>query len=382
MSVDVNAIELDQQVVARPFVVGDAVRGAAEKHGRAYSDLVREVVSVMFGPGRVQPVEYFKMRLFDAKVADRASLRTIAGRRIEYANNRLANDIIWWRELTEDKLAYHALMVGLGFPVPELLAVYHPTRAMGPAVPVLRDGAQIAGFLEDTASFPVFCKPNTLAWSLGATSLASTEGGTVTDPFGRTAKASELGAKIAAMGADGGFLFQRTLKNHPVLEAVCGPAIATTRMLVIRHPQGLRVLRTHIKLPTGKNVADNTWRAGNMAAVVDPATGALGRAWVGAGLDAVEHTTHPDTGASLQITLPHWDEAKAVVLEASRALEGLRIIGWDVAITPSGPVLVEANSDPDWSVSQRITGVGLLQGEMAELLEHCRQNKRPPHRPI
>ena len=53
---------------------------------------------------------------------------------------------------------------------------------------------------------------------------------------------------------------------------------------------------------------------------------------------------HPDTGAVIAgHTLPLWEEAVAVTLRAHDAEPVSPAIGWDVALTPEGPVLLEAN---------------------------------------
>ena len=46
--------------------------------------------------------------------------------------------------------------------------------------------------------------------------------------------------------------------------------------------------------------------------------------------------------------LPVWTEACQLAREAARLFLPLRFVGWDIALTETGPVLVEANwnSDP------------------------------------
>ncbi|MEZ4317622.1 MAG: sugar-transfer associated ATP-grasp domain-containing protein [Myxococcota bacterium] len=376
-----GTLTLDREIVpARRFQVAEAVKWAAEKHRRPYPQIAMEVASAMFGPGKVRPEEYFQMRMFDVDVVPRDQLRAFCGRRTAYFHNMAANDLLLWRELSEDKLAFDVWLGALGLPVPELVAAYHPTRTLGRMARSLSDRAALAGFLADESVYPLFMKPNSLSWSVGTASLASTDGTTVTDLFGRTATVDELAGRIAEMGLNGGFLFQRTTQNHPDLVALCGRALATVRVFVMRDADGPRILRTHIKLPTGDNVADNTWRAGNLAVGVDLETGALGRSWIGKGIDAVACTEHPDTKASLEVTLPLWDQVKAVALEAAGAIDGLRIIGFDIAIAPSGPVIVEANSDPDWEVSQRLTGRGMLDDAFVAFLDACKKNPRKSDR--
>lgn len=375
-----GTINLDRQLAPKTFPIADSVLATAAGFKRTYTEIVREVVACRVGPGKLDPDEYFILRLFDLDAVQRDQITKMVGRRRSYIHIMACNDIKFWWELTEDKLAFYAFMQGLGLPVPELQAVYHPTREMGRSVKMLRTEADVAAFLSDPAHLPLFMKPASLAYSLGTASLTGAADNQVTDLFGRTSTCPDLAKQIAALGADGdGYLFERTVQNHPDLVDVCGPALATSRVLVIRRDgEEPRIVRTHTKMPTGDNVADNTWRAGNLAVAVDPETGKFaGEGWTGKGLQAEKHTTHPDTGATLDGGLPMWKEARELIIEATKAMHGLRMIGWDLAISPDGPVLIEANADNDWAVNQRLTGQGLLgDADFAAFLDHCAKTPR------
>ena len=90
---------------------------------------------------------------------------------------------------------------------------------------------------------------------------------------------------------------------------------------------------------TGNLVADVDLDSGRVTRVVSKTPGRIG-------VEAVTH--HPDTGQSLFITLPGWHEAIRVVTEAARLFEGLGSLGWDVALTPDGPRIIEANQE--WEI--------------------------------
>lgn len=65
------------------------------------------------------------------------------------------------------------------------------------------------------------------------------------------------------------------------------------------------------------------------------------------------YTIHPATGTHLiGFELPQIQEVKDLVCESAKILPQSRYIGWDVAITPSGPVLVEGNSFPSVELYQ------------------------------
>jgi hypothetical protein len=78
---------------------------------------------------------------------------------------------------------------------------------------------------------------------------------------------------------------------------------------------------------------------------------------------------HPDTGAAITgRVLPLWDEVLALAAQAHRAFADRTVIGWDIAITADGPVLIEGNSGPDVDLLQRPMRRGLGCGRLGELM--------------
>jgi hypothetical protein len=119
---------------------------------------------------------------------------------------------------------------------------------------------------------------------------------------------------------------------------------------------------------TGHNVIDNFdgGRTGNMVGAVDVQTGRVFR--VVAGYQS-RGTRHPDTGVELNgFLLPDWREIVDVVRQASSQFPGLLAQGWDVAITPRGPVLMEVNWLGGVDIPQISYDRGFLDSEFREFL--------------
>jgi hypothetical protein len=73
---------------------------------------------------------------------------------------------------------------------------------------------------------------------------------------------------------------------------------------------------------------------------------------------------HPDTGAQVAgVELPYWKECMDLAKATIRALPGMRFSGLDIAITGSGPLIVETNPNPH-RISARNFGA-----PMADLLD-------------
>ena len=76
------------------------------------------------------------------------------------------------------------------------------------------------------------------------------------------------------------------------------------------------------------------------------------------------YETHPVTGAKIAgFAVPGYQEIVAMVTQAARRLPSVPYVGWDIAVTPHGPALIEANHNSSvFQLKPSVTGVreGLL----------------------
>lgn len=126
-----------------------------------------------------------------------------------------------------------------------------------------------------------------------------------------------------------------------------------------------RLLVACLRIPVGERDADNflCGASGNLVAAIDAASGRLTsvlgsrrRDWP----DIVEVERHPDTGQRIAgFEVPQWSALLDLVTTAQRAFPGLPSIGWDVAITDQGPLLIEGNGRYDVDILQLAHDRGL-----------------------
>lgn len=164
----------------------------------------------------------------------------------------------------------------------------------------------------------------------------------------------------------GGFRVCRSLDalGEPTQEAVMATAFVqqadyaqrifagslnTLRVLMLRDEDGSAFVAaaTHRFGRSSSAPVDN-FSAGGVVARVCLDTGVLDRAArVEPGNRLTFSDRHPETDAPIAgVTVDHWPEAVALVSKLGRALPLLRYVGWDIAITASGPVVIEGNSHP------------------------------------
>ena len=185
-----------------------------------------------------------------------------------------------------------------------------------------------------------------------------------------------LGLLTAASKVEPYILQPRAL-NHPDIAAITDTALCTVRTFTFRAPnRPPEYLDGYLKFPTGNGVTDNTHQGG-IASPVDKKTGMLRRAVSGDPISA-EFSHHPDAGAEMSgMQVPYWDQVVDLSLNAHRALSTNPVLGWDIAVTPGGPIVVEGNAAPDVETFQRVTGRPIGESRLPEaMVEHFNLRER------
>lgn len=233
-----------------------------------------------------------------------------------------------------------------------------------PSIPTIaeyEDGALVAGAGPGQATpaltpCDLFSKPTDGTGGLGTAVWRYDGAGGWTGADGQSRTAEALLAELARFSQtqpkiygrlSRRILLQPCLRNHRDLLRFVGGGggLCTVRVVTVR-PHGGRaelVLGLY-KMTVGEAVADN-FHFGNIIAPVDIATGRLGAGiWHRDGvLKPVER--HPDSGAVIEgYRVPFWDGAVSIALRGLDAARLVTSLGWDIAITDDGPVVVEANT--------------------------------------
>ena len=156
-----------------------------------------------------------------------------------------------------------------------------------------------------------------------------------------------------------GYLFQETIQQHPQMEKINPSSINTIRIDTYIDKSGtIDIMSAHLRMSI-KNLHVDNMGAGGCAVSIDLKTGCLkeyGYSLIKYGNGQL-YTEHPVTETVfLNYAIPHFEEAKSMVIKAASLMPGLRLVGWDVGISNTGPVLIEGNYDYD------ITGSDFMYG--------------------
>lgn len=142
---------------------------------------------------------------------------------------------------------------------------------------------------------------------------------------------------------------QPLLAPHPEIAALCGTDVPATLRIVTLRDEGrpARVLWAGLRLPTGTDPAEGytSGGAGLRARVRRDGTLDRGVAVAASGHGLVWVDAHPRSGRAISGTpVPEWDACRELAARAAKAVAPLRTVGWDVAPTAGGPVVVEGNA--------------------------------------
>jgi hypothetical protein len=161
----------------------------------------------------------------------------------------------------------------------------------------------------------------------------------------------------SANGAD--YLLQPKVHNHEAIRDLSGQALATVRLLTLRTPSGeITPLLAYFRMATGTSHTDN-FSSGGVAAPVDVIDGVLGHAVTNKHSPLARTSRHPDSGTIIAgRALPYWHEALQLAVDAHGEFAEFFVVGWDIAITDNGALLVEGNDQPGVDI-QFINGVAL-----------------------
>lgn len=227
------------------------------------------------------------------------------------------------RRDVQDKHRFAAICAAHGLPHAPTLAVFEGGRQTYPDAPFTPDAPAL------------WVKALRLNGGAGAAKWVR-DGGLYRSGNGRSVAIADFADALRATDC----LVQPCLENHPAVAAVSNGALAALRIVTGMRTDGqAEFVAALLWLPQGTR----TTTAGAISCSIDPASGRVRRAATPQGRPV---EAHPDTGGPLVgLAVPFWRESCELALRAhAAAFARFPFLGWDVALTESGPVLLETNS--------------------------------------
>ena len=165
-----------------------------------------------------------------------------------------------------------------------------------------------------------------------------------------------------------GFVVEELIKQDAALSQLHPESVNTVRINTVNYGKVIEVKWPCLRIGRGEFVVDNAG-AGGIFGAIDVATGMITNV-----SDEHNHTfsEHPDTGVPLiGFNVPKWEEACEMAKHLAGMIPDCHFVGWDLALTDKGWVMVEGNCRP-YLIYQIATGKGIRK-EFSEMKKRLLQ---------
>ena len=155
---------------------------------------------------------------------------------------------------------------------------------------------------------------------------------------------------------DRDFILQECVEQHRDLSRLNPHSVNTIRMVTVMRPDGPKLFAAFLRIGTADSrERDNTSQGGIAAGIQED--GSLMEYGFRKPEFGGRTRIHPDTRVEFaSFTVPFYREAIAAACEAHKLFYRVQSIGWDIAITESGPVFIEGNDNWELQTIQALYG--------------------------
>ncbi len=316
-----------------PRSIGHAVyytyrysRVASHQSGKSLFRQLAEILRLAW-KDRLPPELYYRYRFYSMN--DQQSAREFMPSNVGSALFSLINK--GDEDTLEDKLFIERRLKAKGLPVVETLAIVENDQWQWQA--------------DDLKVLPaasIVVKPNNGMLGQGFLHFAYVDS-TRYQHQGRDLGRDQVLEKINTASRSGAQLVQLCLTNHKRMKALAPVAVSTIRVVTGRHVAGkIEPIGACLKVPGTGQITDH-FAGGGYGVEVNLATGITGLG-VGKELGSLPVATHEGTGVRIQgTTIPQWDEVLLAACKAHELLPDYAFLGWDIAVTDTGPKILEVN---------------------------------------
>ena len=160
----------------------------------------------------------------------------------------------------------------------------------------------------------------------------------------------ELGEALEGIRSGGNGIVEEYICQDEVLSELYPKAVSVVRFYSVCSPKGSFLFAPVLTVAHQNEISNGCQDA--LTSMVDIRTGEVLTQAVDQN-EMVEYKTHPVTGKAFKgVMLPFWKETIGMMRRVVPLASKISNIGWDVAITRDGPILVEANTIPGFTTAQ------------------------------
>lgn len=152
------------------------------------------------------------------------------------------------------------------------------------------------------------------------------------------------------------YLLEELIIQHKDMAKYAPNSVNTLRIMTSNINNNPKILFASARFGNGKSTVDN-FHQGGMAVLLNINTGEVISDAIDKKLN--KYTAHPYSGIKFKGSkIPYYDKCQKMVLEAAKVIPEIGVVGWDVAITPNGPVIVEGNRRAGFDIVQVLSERG------------------------
>ncbi|MGX0901894.1 hypothetical protein ACSSV8_000451 [Roseovarius sp. MBR-79] len=363
LTADTSATAIDHKIWSegqKPKSVGEFLTFAAKRSGLSPLHLGRDYMRHARSGRGIEITDYVNHQLWDKAMHPGDTADRFVGANTNWPISHSVNSRTWWAA-TEDKFMMQTILASAGIAMPRTLGVIdlHSAR-LYPGVTRITTPEALRELVLGHPPASLFAK--TLDGMIGRGALVI-EAATDTHLTVSGRAPVTWAQAIDTIFGTTCYLIQERIENHASLAPFCS-GVPSVRLPAFITGDRVEAPMAALKLPRAGNVTCAYWRKENLACGIDPETGQINRVAGHDGPVTAALPDHPDRPGLLGLQLPFWDEVRAMHDEAVRVFGAIPYQSTDIAITPTGPVLIELNYAGSFDILQNATGKGFLQPEV------------------
>jgi len=325
------------------------------------------------------PLEYNLYGFYKKSISRSEKLSFISNEKIlkifrPYLNHKS------WIPILENKLLFFLYYSQLGFPVVEVYGFYYPERGFFLDGSPLREKSDFLRWLNKSDIKGCVVKP---LGSLGGKGimifeeLISPE--TIRSNDGKNYSLNEV---ISLMEKDievrqskednyKGYIIEEKIEQDPAMNVLSGKSLNTIRVsTLITNNNEILIDFGMLRVGREGSITDNLHQGGYVVNI-NVEDGSIGEKTFGykeEGGPWIEEKEERIKDFFTDCKVPFWHKIVLLAKKAASFSPELRSVGWDIAISKNGPVLMEGNDNWDMVIAQVLSG-GYLTEERREILK-------------
>lgn len=139
------------------------------------------------------------------------------------------------------------------------------------------------------------------------------------------------------------YIVESYINQHEALGKLYPHGVSSLRVVTVCDKGKIQIILATLLVGAG-GLSMSNFHQGGLRVPIDINTGELSEKGLRTKVKRGWYTAHPDTGVPFKgFCIPHWSEVMNLVIRAHKCFPIIHSVGWDVAISTSGPLIIEGN---------------------------------------